>query len=93
MSNTYDVIVAGSGSAGMTAAVRVASKGLKILVVEKAHKIGGTSATSGGVTWIPNHGLGTDDSLANRPSLTSTLSPMVPCAPTASMPFSKLARR
>lgn len=62
MSQTYDVIIAGSGSAGMTAAVRAAAKGLKVLIVEKAHKIGGTSATSGGVTWIPNHGLGTDDS-------------------------------
>lgn len=62
MSDQWDVIVAGSGSAGMTAAVRAASQGLKVLVVEKAHKIGGTSATSGGVTWIPNHGLGTDDS-------------------------------
>lgn len=61
MANEYDVIVAGSGSAGMTTAVRAASLGLKVLVVEKAHKIGGTSATSGGVTWIPNHGLGSDD--------------------------------
>lgn len=62
MVQTYDVIIAGSGSAGMTAAVRAASQGLSVLIVEKAHKIGGTSVTSGGVTWIPNHGLGTDDS-------------------------------
>jgi 3-oxosteroid 1-dehydrogenase len=62
MSETYDVIVAGSGSAGMMAAVRANELGLKVLVVEKAHKIGGTSATSGGVVWIPNHGLGTSDS-------------------------------
>ncbi len=58
----YDVIVAGSGSAGMMAAVRASELGLKVLVIEKAHKFGGTSATSGGVIWIPNHGLGTDDS-------------------------------
>lgn len=62
MDETYDVIIAGSGSAGMAAAVRAAKRGLKVLIVEKAHKIGGTSATSGGVIWIPNHGLGTDDS-------------------------------
>jgi len=62
MVETYDVIVAGSGAAGMMAAVRVSELGLRVLVIEKAHKFGGTSATSGGVIWIPNHGLGTDDS-------------------------------
>ncbi|WP_068088903.1 FAD-dependent oxidoreductase [Novosphingobium rosa] len=64
MTKMYDVIVAGSGSAGMVAAVRAASRGLNVLVIEKTHKIGGTSATSGGVIWIPNHGLGTPDSAA-----------------------------
>lgn len=62
MNETYDVVVAGSGSAGMTAAARATDLGLSVLVLEKAHKFGGTSATSGGVLWIPNHGLGTDDS-------------------------------
>ena len=59
---TFDVVVIGSGAAGAMAALRSAEAGLSALIVEKAHKFGGTSATSGGVMWIPNHGLGGDDS-------------------------------
>lgn len=54
---TYDVIVVGSGAAGAMAALRAADLGLSVLIVEKAHKYGGTSATSGGVAWLPNHQL------------------------------------
>ena len=56
MRDTYDVIVLGSGSAGMTAALRASIGGLKVLVIEKTAYLGGTSAMSGGGTWMPgNH--------------------------------------
>jgi len=54
----YDVIVAGSGAAGMVTAMRAHDLGLSVLILERAHKFGGTSATSGGVLWMPMHGLG-----------------------------------
>jgi 3-oxosteroid 1-dehydrogenase len=54
---SYDVVVVGSGAAGATAALRAHEHGLSVVIVEKAHKYGGTSATSGGVLWVPNHGL------------------------------------
>ena len=56
-SETYDVVVVGSGAAGAMAALRAKELGLSVVIVEKAHKYGGTSATSGGVLWVPNHGL------------------------------------
>ena len=50
---TYDLVVLGSGAAGLTAAVTAAEYGAKVLVVEKGEKLGGTSAWSGGQIWIP----------------------------------------
>ena len=63
---TYDVVVVGSGAAGAMAALRAAERGLSVLIVEKAHKYGGTSATSGGVLWVPNHRLGPTMTTAAR---------------------------
>lgn len=58
---TYDVVVVGSGAAGAMAALRASELGLSVLIIEKAHKYGGTSATSGGVMWLPNHQLTPSD--------------------------------
>jgi len=60
MMDSFDLIVVGSGAAGAMAALRGADLGLSVLIVEKAHQFGGTSATSGGVMWVPGHGLDGD---------------------------------
>lgn len=52
-SKTYDLVVLGSGAAGLTAALTAAEHGARVLVAEKGEKLGGTSAWSGGQIWIP----------------------------------------
>jgi glycine/D-amino acid oxidase-like deaminating enzyme len=52
-SDAYDVIVIGAGADGMTAAAVAAAEGLRVLVIEKTEFVGGTTAWSGGMVWIP----------------------------------------
>jgi len=52
-----DLLVVGSGASGLTAALVAADAGAKVLIIEKGHLFGGTSATSGGTIWIPNNHL------------------------------------
>ena len=52
-----DVVVVGSGAAGMTAALTAAHRGLAVIVVEKASHFGGSTARSGGGLWIPNNSV------------------------------------
>ncbi|MBO9550372.1 FAD-dependent oxidoreductase [Pseudomonas sp.] len=48
----FDLVVLGSGAGGFATAATAARRGLKVLVVEKAERFGGTSAISGGAAWI-----------------------------------------
>jgi 3-oxosteroid 1-dehydrogenase len=57
LNGSYDVVVMGSGAAGLVAAVRAADAGLSVLVVEKAGLLGGTTAAGGGVMWAPDNHL------------------------------------
>ncbi len=61
-----DVIVVGSGGAALTAATLAADGGARVLIVEQSEMIGGTTAVSGGVLWIPRNShmadAGMDDS-------------------------------
>lgn len=51
--NECDLIVVGSGAAGLATAITAQSRGLKVVVLEKEPVFGGTTALSGGVLWIP----------------------------------------
>jgi succinate dehydrogenase/fumarate reductase flavoprotein subunit len=58
MKPEYDLIVVGSGAAGLACAITAKKRGLDVVVLEKEPVFGGTTALSGGVLWIPlsHHG-------------------------------------
>lgn len=72
-----DVLVIGSGAAGMTAALTAAARGASVIIAERAPTVGGTSAVSGGIAWIPAHerdaniDLPVEDALAYLASLSN----------------------
>lgn len=50
-----DVIVLGTGAAGMTAAIAAREAGASVALLERGERVGGTSAVSGGVIWVPDN--------------------------------------
>jgi succinate dehydrogenase/fumarate reductase flavoprotein subunit len=50
-----DVIVLGTGAAGMAAALAADASGARVRLIERFDRVGGTSAVSGGVIWVPNN--------------------------------------
>jgi succinate dehydrogenase/fumarate reductase flavoprotein subunit len=64
---SYDLVIAGSGAAGLSAAIIAHTQGLRVAIVEKTSYVGGTTSYSGGVVWVPNSRQniesGVDDSI------------------------------
>lgn len=52
--HAVDLLVVGSGAAGMVGAITAQAHGLEALVIEKSRYWGGSSARSGGGAWAPN---------------------------------------
>jgi 3-oxosteroid 1-dehydrogenase len=64
----FDFVVVGSGGGSMCAALRLRAAGKSVAILEKTELVGGCTAMSGGVMWIPNNRFmreaGIDDSVA-----------------------------
>jgi 3-oxosteroid 1-dehydrogenase len=53
----YDWVVVGSGAGSMASALVMRQAGKSVLILEKTEFVGGTTAKSGGVFWVPNNRL------------------------------------
>ncbi|MCC5577491.1 FAD-dependent oxidoreductase [Microtetraspora sp. AC03309] len=53
--DTYDIVVLGTGASGLAAAITAAVLGASVGVFEKTPAVGGTTAVSGGIVWVPAH--------------------------------------
>ncbi len=60
-----EVLVVGSGAAGLSAAITAHDNGAKVLVAEKSDQFGGTTACSGGGMWIPNNHLNVEKGVSD----------------------------
>lgn len=87
-----DFVVVGSGAAAMSAALRMQASGKQVVMLEKSDLVGGTTARSGGVMWIPNNRFlkrdGIDDSFEKASTYLNSLA-----AGEADAPGSTPARR
>ena len=62
-----DLLVAGTGAAGLSAAIAGADRGLTVLLAESTDRWGGTTMLSGGGLWMPNNPLMRRKHIADSP--------------------------
>ncbi|MEU0540485.1 3-oxosteroid 1-dehydrogenase [Nocardia sp. NPDC005978] len=68
----FDVVVVGSGAAGMTAALTAAYRGLSVTLIEKSRLFGGSTARSGGGIWVPNNPVLKAAGVPDSPTMAKT---------------------
>src|SRR4249919_1054680 len=63
--HTVDFVIVGSGGGGMVAALTANEAGASALVLEKQELVGGSTAMSGGVVWVPDNPVVRADGIAD----------------------------
>ncbi|HMN46834.1 MAG TPA: FAD-dependent oxidoreductase [Povalibacter sp.] len=81
----FDFVIVGSGGGSMCAALVLRAAGKSVLILEKTGQVGGSTARSGGVLWIPNNPFmkrdGVEDSLEKATAYLDSLAADAPDAP------------
>ena len=72
MDETFDFVVVGSGGGSMCAALVMRGAGKSVLILEKTDLVGGTTAISGGVMWIPDNRFMKNEGVEDSRELAST---------------------
>ncbi|MBY4039203.1 FAD-binding protein [Rhodococcus fascians] len=63
--NEYDLVIVGSGGGGLVAALAAAEAGLRPIILEKQSVVGGSTAMSGGIIWMPNNPLMVEEGISD----------------------------
>ena len=66
---TYDIVVIGSGFAGLAAAIEARQAGASVIVLEKMRTPGGNSIINGGIMGVPGTPMQKKEGLEDSPEL------------------------
>jgi 3-oxosteroid 1-dehydrogenase len=89
----FDFVIVGAGGGSMCAGLVMRAAGKSVLVLEKTDLIGGSTARSGGVMWIPNNRFMKRDGIDDGPELAAAYLNSLAGDPRADVPGASLERR